>query len=163
MTRKDDSPASADNDVIARNKKAFHDFEIIETMEAGIELRGTEVKSCRMRSVQLQDAFAQVENGELYAFGIHISPYSHGNRFNHEAVRRRRLLMHKKEILRLFSRVREKGFALIPLKMYLKRGRVKVELGVGRGKTFGDKRETLRKRQDDMDSRRAVGSRSKQF
>ena len=154
MTRKDDSPASADNDVIARNKKAFHDFEIIETMEAGIELRGTEVKSCRMRSVQLQDAFAQVENGELYAFGIHISPYSHGNR---------RLLMHKKEILRLFSRVREKGFALIPLKMYLKRGRVKVELGVGRGKTFGDKRETLRKRQDDMDSRRAVGSRSKQF
>lgn len=162
MTRKDDSPASADNDVIARNKKAFHDFEIIETMEAGIELRGTEVKSCRMRSVQLQDAFAQIEHGELYAFGIHISPYSHGNRFNHDAVRARRLLMHKKEILRLFSRVREKGFSLIPLKMYLKRGRVKVELGVGRGKTFGDKRETLRKRQDDLDSRRAVGSRSKQ-
>ncbi len=158
MAKQDDKPASADNDVIARNKKAFHDFEIIESMEAGIELRGTEVKSCRMRSVQLQDTFARVENGELFAFGIHISPYSHGNRFNHDAVRRRRLLMHKKEILRLFQRVREKGFSLIPLKMYLKRGKVKVELGVARGKTFGDKRETLKKRQDDMDARRHLGA-----
>ncbi len=158
MAKQDEKPASADNDVIARNKKAFHDFEIIESMEAGIELRGTEVKSCRMRSVQLQDTFARVENGELFAFGIHISPYSHGNRFNHDAVRRRRLLMHKKEILRLFQRVREKGFSLIPLKMYLKRGKVKVELGVARGKTFGDKRETLKKRQDDMDARRHLGA-----
>lgn len=99
-TKKDNSEANADNDVIARNKKAFHDYEILEGLEAGIELRGTEVKSCRMRSVQLQDAFARIENGELFAFGIHISPYSHGNRFNHEAVRRRRLLMHKKEILK---------------------------------------------------------------
>ncbi len=151
-------PASADQDVIAQNRKAYHDFEIIESMEAGIELRGTEVKSCRMRSVQLQDTFARVENGELFAFGIHISPYSHGNRFNHEAVRRRRLLMHKKEILRLFQRVREKGFSLIPLKMYLKRGKVKIQLGVARGKTFGDKRETLKKRQDDMDARRHLGA-----
>ncbi len=158
MAKQEDKPASADNDVIARNKKAYHDFEIIESMEAGIELRGTEVKSCRMRSVQLQDTFARVENGELFAFGIHISPYSHGNRFNHEAVRRRRLLMHKKEILRLFQRVREKGFSLIPLKMYLKRGKVKVELGVARGKTFGDKRETLKKRQDDLDARRHLGA-----
>ncbi len=158
MAKQDEKPASADNDVIARNKKAFHDFEIIESMEAGIELRGTEVKSCRMCSVQLQDTFARVENGELFAFGIHISPYSHGNRFNHDAVRRRRLLMHKKEILRLFQRVREKGFSLIPLKMYLKRGKVKVELGVARGKTFGDKRETLKKRQDDMVARRHLGA-----
>ncbi len=158
MAKQEDKPVSADNDVIARNKKAYHDFEIIESMEAGIELRGTEVKSCRMRSVQLQDTFARVENGELFAFGIHISPYSHGNRFNHEAVRRRRLLMHKKEILRLFQRVREKGFSLIPLKMYLKRGKVKVELGVARGKTFGDKRETLKKRQDDLDARRHLGA-----
>ena len=159
MAKKDEKTACADNDVIARNKKAYHDFEILESMETGIELRGTEVKSCRMRSVQLQDTFARVENGELFVFGLHISPYSHGNRFNHEAVRRRKLLMHKKEILKLFQRVREKGFSLIPLKMYLKRGRVKLELGVARGKTFGDKRETLKKRQDDLDARRHLGSR----
>jgi len=159
MEKKDENTACADNDVIARNKKAYHDFEILESMETGIELRGTEVKSCRMRSVQLQDTFARVENGELFVFGLHISPYSHGNRFNHEAVRRRKLLMHKKEILKLFQRVREKGFSLIPLKMYLKRGRVKLELGVARGKTFGDKRETLKKRQDDLDARRHLGSR----
>lgn len=159
MAKKDENPASADHDVIARNKKAYHDFEILESMETGIELRGTEVKSCRMRSVQLQDTFARVENGELFVFGLHISPYSHGNRFNHEAVRRRKLLMHKKEILKLFQRVREKGFSLIPLKMYLKRGKVKLELGVARGKTFGDKRETLKKRQDDLDARRHLGSR----
>ena len=159
MAKKDENTACADNDVIARNKKAYHDFEILESMETGIELRGTEVKSCRMRSVQLQDTFARVENGELFVFGLHISPSSHGNRFNHEAVRRRKLLMHKKEILKLFQRVREKGFSLIPLKMYLKRGRVKLELGVARGKTFGDKRETLKKRQDDLDARRHLGSR----
>ncbi|MBO5958728.1 MAG: SsrA-binding protein SmpB [Lentisphaeria bacterium] len=159
MAKKDENTACADNDVIARNKKAYHDFEILESMETGIELQGTEVKSCRMRSVQLQDTFARVENGELFVFGLHISPYSHGNRFNHEAVRRRKLLMHKKEILKLFQRVREKGFSLIPLKMYLKRGRVKLELGVARGKTFGDKRETLKKRQDDLDARRHLGSR----
>ena len=159
MAKKDENTACADNDVIARNKKAYHDFEILESMETGIELRGTEVKSCRMRSVQLQDTFARVENGELFVFGLHISPYSHGNRFNHEAVRRRKLLMHKKEILKLFQRVREKGFSLIPLKMYLKRGRVKLELGVARGKTCGDKRETLKKRQDDLDARRHLGSR----
>lgn len=159
MAKKEENTASADNDVIARNKKAYHDFEILESMETGIELRGTEVKSCRMRSVQLQDTFARVENGELFVFGLHISPYSHGNRFNHEAVRRRKLLMHKKEILKLFQRVQEKGFSLIPLKMYLKRGKVKLELGVARGKTFGDKRETLKKRQDDLDARRHLGSR----
>lgn len=145
--------------VIARNRKAFHDYEILEGFEVGIELRGTEVKSCRMHSVQLQDSFAKIENGELFVFGVHISPYSFGNRFNHEAVRRRRLLMHKKEILKLSSRVREKGFSLIPLKMYLARGFVKLELGVAKGKTYEDKRETLRQRQDDMDVKRQLGAR----
>lgn len=163
MAAKKDDKEKNDSGVIASNRKAFHDYQILETIQCGIALHGTEVKSCRMRSVQLQDAFARVENGELFAFGIHISPYSHGNRFNHEAVRRRRLLMHKKEILRLFQRVNEKGFSLIVLKMYLKRGRVKVEIGVGRGKTFGDKRETLKKRQDDMDARRFLGTKRKQF
>ncbi len=147
------------SNVIARNKKAFHDYEIIETIETGIELRGTEVKSCRMRSVQLQEAFARIENGEIFAYGIHISPYAFGNRFNHEAVHPRRLLMHKKEILKLFIRIREKGYTLIPLKMYLKNNRVKLELGVARSKTFGDKRETLKKKQDDLDARREMGAR----
>ena len=158
MAKKDENTACADNDVIARNKKAYHDFEILESMETGIELRGTEAKSCRLHSVQLQDAFARIENGELFAFGIHISPYAFGNRYNHEPARRRKLLMHKREILRLFSRVREKGCALIPLKMYMKNGRVKVELGVARGKTYEDKRETLKKRQDDLEARRNLGA-----
>lgn len=161
MAKKEEkqSGAHADNDVVANNRKAFHDFEILESMEAGIELGGTEVKSCRLRNVQLQDAFARVENGELFAFGIHISPYAEGNRFNREAVRRRKLLMHKREILRLSSRIREKGFSLIPLKMYMKRGRVKVQLGIARGKTFGDKRETLKKKQLDLETRRELGAR----
>lgn len=149
-----DSKHGGDSDVIARNRKAFHDYEILESFEAGIELCGTEVKSCRNHGAQLHDAYASVETGELFVYGLHISPYEMGNRFNHEPVRRRKLLMHKKEILKLFSRVREKGFALIPLKLYFKRGRVKVELGVARGKTFGDKRETLRKKQDALDMRR---------
>jgi len=121
-------------------------------------LVGTEVKSCRGHSVQLQDCFARIENGELLAYGIHISLYAFGNRFNHETKRPRKLLMHKKEILRLANKVKEKGLALIPLKMYLKGMHVKVELGLARGKTFGDKRETLRRKQDDMDMRRAVAA-----
>ena len=150
--------AKSNDPVIARNRKAFHDYEILETCEAGIVLVGTEVKSCREHSVQLQDCFARIERGELLAYGIHIALYEFGNRFNHEAKRPRKLLMHKKEILRLANKVKEKGYALIPLKMYLKGMRVKVELGIARGKTFGDKRETLRRKQDDMDMRRAVAS-----
>jgi SsrA-binding protein len=145
--------------VIARNRKAFHDYEILETMEAGLELHGTEVKSCRMGSVQLQESFARVENGQLFVYGLHISPYSHGNRFNHEAMRARRLLMHRREILKLSIRTRERGCSLIPLKMYLKRGYVKIELGLAQGKTFSDKRETLRRKQDEMDMRRAAAPR----
>ena len=158
MAKKEQQQNDGGNGVIAQNRKARHDYEILESMEAGIELRGTEAKSCRLHSVQLQDAFARIENGELFAFGIHISPYAFGNRYNHEPARRRKLLMHKREILRLFSRVREKGCALIPLKMYMKSGRVKVELGVARGKTYEDKRETLKKRQDDLEARRNLGA-----
>ena len=151
--------AAKEDPVIARNRKAYHDYTILETMEAGIELHGTEVKSCRMGSVQLQESYAQVERGQLFVYGLHISPYSHGTRFNHESVRPRRLLMHRKEILKLSSRVRERGLALVPLKLYLKRGYVKVELGLAQGKTFSDKRETLRKKQDEMDMRRAAAPR----
>ncbi|MBP5182128.1 MAG: SsrA-binding protein SmpB [Lentisphaeria bacterium] len=142
--------------VIAGNKKAYHNYENLSSMEAGIALHGTEVKSCRMHSVSLQDSFARIDQGEIYVYNINISPYSHGNRFNHTPVRQRRLLLHKREILRLSHQVKEKGYALIPLKMYLVRGKIKIQLGVAKGKTFGDKRETLRRKQDDRDMRRAM-------
>ena len=155
MAAKKEEKESADG-VIARNKKAFHDYQIIDSLEAGIALRGTEVKSCRMHSVSLQDSFAKIENGQVLLYNMNISPYSHGNIFNHTPVRPRVLLLHKKEILKLSQRVKEKGYALIPLKVYLTRGKIKLELGTAKGKTFEDKRETLKKRQDDLDVRREV-------
>ena len=157
MAKKDkNDKESASDGVIAGNKKAYHDYQILSSMEAGIALHGTEVKSCRMHSVSLQDAFAKIDKGEIFVYNINISPYSHGNRFNHTPMRQRRLLLHKREILRLSQQVKEKGYALIPLKMYLTRGKIKIQLGVAKGKTFEDKRETLRKRQDDLDMRRAM-------
>ena len=140
--------------VIAQNRKARHDYQILETMECGIVLHGTEVKSCRMRSVAIQDAFARVERNQILVYNLNISPYSHGNQFNHTPIRPRVLLMHKREILKIAQRVREKGLALIPLKMYLSHGKIKVELGLARGKAYEDKRETLRKRQEDLELRR---------
>lgn len=157
MAKKDrNDKETASDGVIAGNKKAYHDYQILSSMEAGIALHGTEVKSCRMHSVSLQDAFAKIDKGEIFVYNINISPYSHGNRFNHTPMRQRRLLLHKREILRLSQQVKEKGYALIPLKMYLTRGKIKIQLGVAKGKTFEDKRETLRKRQDDLDMRRAM-------
>ena len=141
--------------VIAQNRKARHDYQILETMECGIVLHGTEVKSCRMRSVAIQDAFARVERNQILVYNLNISPYSHGNQFNHTPIRPRVLLMHKCEILKIAQRVREKGLALIPLKMYLSHGKIKVELGLARGKAYEDKRETLRKRQEDLELRRS--------
>ena len=141
--------------VIAQNRKARHDYQILETMECGIVLHGTEVKSCRMRSVAIQDAFARVERNQILVYNLNISPYSHGNQFNHTPVRPRVLLMHKREILKIAQRVREKGLALIPLKMYLSHGKIKVELGLAKGKAYEDKRETLRKRQEDLELRRS--------
>ena len=141
---------------LVRNRKAFHDFTILEKYECGIVLAGTEVKSCRARSASIQEAYAQIVKGEMLIYGMHIAPYGFGNRFNHETVRPRRLLMHKREILKISQKVKEKGVALVPLALYLKRGRVKLELGIAKGKTFSDKRDTLRKKQDDMDARRAM-------
>ena len=157
MAKKDkNDKETASDGVIAGNKKAYHDYQILSSMEAGIALHGTEVKSCRMHSVSLQDAFAKIDKGEVCVYNINISPYSHGNRFNHTPMRQRRLLLHKREILRLSQQVKEKGYSLIPLKMYLTRGKIKIQLGVAKGKTFEDKRDTLRKRQDDLDMRRAM-------
>ncbi len=149
----------SEDPAIVRNRKAFHDYQILESMEAGIQLCGTEVKSCRERSVSLNEAFAKIEGGQLTLYGMNIAPYSCGNRFNHEPARPRRLLMRRKEILKLSSRIKERGLTLVPLKLYLKKSLVKVELGVAKGKTFGDKRETLRKRQDALDTRRAIAGR----
>ena len=141
---------------LIRNRKAFHDFTILEKHECGVVLAGTEVKSCRARSVSIQEGYIQVVKGELLIYGMHIAPYGFGNRFNHQTVRPRKLLMHKKEILKLSHQVKEKGVTLIPLSLYLKRGRVKMEIGVAKGKTYSDKRETMRKKQDEMDARRAM-------
>ena len=142
---------------IAQNKKARHDYAVLDTLEAGIALTGTEVKSCRAGGVSLVDSYATIRNGELMLLGTHIAPYAFGNRENHEERRNRRLLVHKKEILRLKKSIEQKGLTLIPLGFYFNsKGRVKVSIGVCRGKNAGDKREAMKEREDkrDMDRMR---------
>jgi len=126
---------------IAFNKKAYHEYNILEKFEAGIELFGTEVKSIRQGNVNLKESFCMIKAGELFARGMHISPYEHGNIFNRDPLRPKRLLMHKREILRLNSRIMQDGLTVIPLSMYFKNSRVKVEIGLARGKKLYDKRE----------------------
>lgn len=138
--------------IVTENRKARHDYFIDETYEAGIELTGTEVKSLRAGKANLKDAYAQVENGELYLFNMHVSAYDQGNRYNVDPMRARKLLMHKSEINRLYGKVKQQGMALVPLKVYLKRGRMKVELALARGKKQYDKREAIAER----DARREV-------
>jgi SsrA-binding protein len=133
--------------LIAENRKAYHEYTIEERMEAGIELAGTEVKSIRLGKVNMGDSYAAVDRGELWLYDLHISPYEQGNRFNKEPLRPRRLLMHKREILRLFGIVRQEGLTLVPTRLYFKNGRVKVEIGLARGKKLYDKRESQARRQ----------------
>ncbi|MDD4097132.1 MAG: SsrA-binding protein SmpB [Lentisphaeria bacterium] len=145
---------------IAQNKKARHDYAVLETFEAGIALTGTEVKSCRAGGVSLVDAYASIHDGNLQLSGVHIAPYEQGNRNNHEARRSRRLLMHKREIQRLKKSIEAKGLTLVPLSFYFNnQGKVKVELGLCRGKNVHDKRDDLKKREDDRDMRRALAAR----
>ena len=132
--------------VVATNRKALRDYVVQERFEAGISLAGTEVKSCRERLVQLGESFARIENGEAMVYNLHIAAYGFGNRFNHEVKRPRRLLLHKKEILKLGQWLGSKGGTLIPLKMYFKQGLVKLELAYCLGKTHGDQREDIRRR-----------------
>ncbi|ABY95007.1 MULTISPECIES: SsrA-binding protein SmpB [Thermoanaerobacter] len=132
--------------IIAQNKKAYHDYFIEETYEAGIVLSGTEVKSIRMGKVNLKDSFARVENNEVYLYNMHISPYEKGNIFNKDPLRTRKLLLNRHEINKLIGYVTRKGYTLIPTKLYLKRGLVKVELAVARGKKLYDKREDIARR-----------------
>lgn len=143
---------------LASNRKAYHDYFVEERFEAGIELYGTEVKSIRQGTVNLKDSYLTVTDGELFAKGIHISPYEKGNIFNRDPLRVRRLLMHKKEILKLSMLFQKDGFTLIPLSLYLKKGRVKVEVGVCRGKKLYDKRESALKRDLERENRRAIKS-----
>lgn len=138
------------------NRKARHEYHIDEKFEAGIALTGTEIKSIRAGKANLQDSYARVENGELILYNMHISPYEQGNRFNHEPKRPRKLLMHKREIMRLLGQTREKGYALIPLQLYFKRGWVKVELGLARGKKKYDKRQDIAARDAKREMDRAM-------
>lgn len=136
---------------ITSNRKAFHEYFVLERFEAGIELAGTEVKSIRAGNVNLKDAFCTIKDGELFVRGMHISPYEHGNIFNKDPVRPRRLLMHKREIVKLNARVMQDGVALIPLSLYFKDSRVKVELGLCKGKKLHDKRDSEAERQTRRD------------
>ncbi|HEY3368123.1 MAG TPA: SsrA-binding protein SmpB [Symbiobacteriaceae bacterium] len=141
---------------ISENRKARHDYFVEESFEAGIALQGTEVKSCRGGRVNLRDGYAQVENGEIFLVNVHISPYEQGNRNNHEPLRKRKLLMHRDEIRRLFAKVREKGYTLVPLRLYFKKGRVKVELALAKGKHSYDKRDDVAARDVEREMARAM-------
>ena len=141
---------------IAQNKKAFHDYFVIESMEAGIELCGTEVKSIRNGRVNLKDSWCSIDDGELYIKGMHISPYEQGNIFNRDPMRVRRLLMHKREIMRLFGTVKQDGYSLIPLSLYFKGSKVKVQLGLCKGKKLYDKRAVQAKKDSDRAIERAM-------
>jgi SsrA-binding protein len=132
--------------VVAQNKKARHDYHIEETFETGLVLTGTEIKSIRTGKANLKESFARIQNGEVFLHNMHVSPYEQGNQFNHEPLRTRKLLMNRKEINKLIGITKEKGYSLVPLSMYLKRGFAKLELALARGKKNYDKRETLKKK-----------------
>lgn len=145
--------------IATENRKARHDYHIHESFETGMALLGTEVKSLRAGKANLKDSYAQVKNGEMFLYNMHISPYEQGNIFNHDPLRPRKLLMHKAEIVRLFSKTREKGFTLVPLKIYFKQGKAKLELGVASGKKNYDKRQDLAERAAKRDMERVLKER----
>ena len=149
--------------LVAQNRKARHDYHIDDTYEAGLVLTGTEVKSLRAGRASLVDGFAEVSDGELWLQGVHIPEYTQGTWTNHEPRRRRKLLLHRQEIDRLSARVQERGLTLVPLALYFKDGRAKVEIGVGRGKRAYDKRQSLAKREADREAARALGRRAKGY
>ncbi len=148
--------AEAGRKVVATNRKARHEYEILETMEAGLVLKGPEVKSLREGKVGFQDAFARLDGGELWLHSLHISPYEQANRFNEDPLRVRKLLLNRHEIRRLVGKVEEKGLTLIPLEIYFRGGNAKVTLALARGRRLYDKREKLRRKTQDDEARRAV-------
>ena len=147
--------------VVAKNSKAYHDYFIEDKYEAGIELAGTEVKSIRLGHVNLKDSFCVVKDGEMSVIGMHISPYEKGNIFNKDPMRQRRLLMHKREILRLFARIKQDGYSLIPLSIYFRGPRVKLELGLAKGKKLYDKSDSAAARDAKREMDRAIKSRNR--
>jgi SsrA-binding protein len=146
---------------IAENRKARHDYHILDSWEAGVALLGTEVKSIREGRVNLRDSYARADKGEVWMLNVHISPYSHRGSADHSELRPRKLLLHKEEIRKIIGRVSEKGLTLVPLELYLKSGRVKVLLGLAKGKQAHDKRETIRRREVERETRAAVKSRTR--
>jgi len=142
--------------IVATNRKAFHDYFIVETYEVGIALKGTEVKSLRAGNASFQDCYANIKNGEVWLIGMHISPFEKGNINNHDPKRDRKLLLHKQEIRRLYGKISEKGLTLVPLKIYFKNNIAKVELGLARGKKLFDKREAIAKRDVEREMRRNI-------
>lgn len=154
------SPKALGIKLAAQNKKAYHDYFILEKFEAGIELCGTEVKSIRMGGINLKDAFCVVKDGELFVRGMHISPYEKGNIFNRDPLRPRRLLMHKREIMKLYGRLKQEGLALIPLSVYFKDSIVKIELGLCKGKKLHDKRDAAAERDAGREMDRIIKERN---
>ena len=134
--------------IVCQNRKAFHDFDIVETIEAGIALTGTEVKALREGRANLKDSYAKVKRGEMFLYGMHISPYSHGGFSNHDPERPRKLLLHKREILKFGGKTQEKGFSIVPTKVYFRKGKAKVELALVRGRKLHDKREAIKRREE---------------
>ena len=145
--------------ILSLNKKARHDYSIEETYETGIALQGTEVKSLRLGKAILKDSHVQIENGEAFLHNTHISPYPFGHQFNHDPERVRKLLLHRREIKRLMGKTQERGYTLIPLKFYLKNGKIKLEIGLAKGKTLYDKREELKRRSADREMEKALKNR----
>ena len=141
---------------LVNNRKARHDYHIVETFEAGIALQGTEVKSCRARQISLQEGFISIDDGEAWLQNTHIAQYEQGNRNNHSPLRKRKLLLHKREIIKLARSVDQKGMTLVPLSLYLKKGKVKVKIGLCKGKDKADKRDTIKKREENIRINRMV-------
>ncbi len=154
------SPKASGVKQIAKNRKAYHDYFILETFEAGIELAGTEVKSIRMGNLNLKDSFCSIKNGEIFVYGVHISPYEKGNIFNRDPDRPRRLLMHKREINRLYGKIKQDGLTVIPLSVYLKNSLVKFEVGLARGKKLYDKRDAAAARDANREMDRVIKERN---
>jgi len=145
--------------LVAQNKKAFHDYHIEERYEAGVVLTGTEIKSVRTGKVNMRDSFAQIRRGEVFLHNMHISPYEQGNRYNHEPLRTRKLLLNRQEINKLIGMIKEKGYTLVPIKIYLKNGLAKVEIALAKGKKEYDKRETIKQRDAKREMAKAIKER----
>jgi SsrA-binding protein len=160
MAKRPEDKKAADR-LVADNRKAFHDYHILETFEAGVVLQGTEVKSIRDGRVNLRDSYARVEGDEVFVYNIHISPYTHRGYADHEPTRRRKLLLHRQEIRKLIGKTVEKGMTLVPVRLYFKNNRVKVAVSLAKGKQVHDKREAIKRRETDRETRAAVKERQR--